>query len=99
MTLFYPVKDLTIPLSATSSSIMVAQVLSAPLAAALMSLHGALGLRGWQWIALAEGGLTVAIGVILKFALPASPAHMKSLSPAEAAWVQAHVSTCAASTV
>eukprot|EP00892_Ulva_mutabilis_P008594 jgi/Ulvmu1/6106/UM027_0084.1 len=91
MTLFYPTKDLTLPMSATASAIMAAQVLSSPAAAALMSLHGAAGLHGWQWIALVEGGVTVVVGVALKLALPAAPASMRSLSPAEQAWISAHV--------
>lgn len=91
MLAFYPVGRLTTAMATTSASIMLAQVLSAPMAAALMSLHGAAGLQGWQWIALAEGGATVAIGLTLKFVLPTSPAHIKSLSTEEVAWVQSRV--------
>lgn len=95
LTLFYPPSHLTIPLSVTKSAIMAAQLLSAPVAAGLISLDGALGLRGWQWIAVAEGGVTAAVGVFLKLLLPESPAHVKSLSAEEAAWVTSHVSKCA----
>lgn len=42
------------------------QVLGAPLAAALLSLNGKLGLRGWQWLFLIEGLPTVAFGFLLK---------------------------------
>lgn len=95
MTLFYPTKDLTLPMSTTASAIMIAQVFSAPVAAGLMALHGAAGLSGWQWIAVVEGGATVAVGVSLRLLLPPSPAHMKGLSAGEVAWVAANVTKCA----
>ena len=92
MLLFYPVKSLTVAMAATSASIMLAQVLSAPLAATLMSLHGAAGLRGWQWIAIVEGAATVAVGALLYATLPRAPADVKALSADEVAWVQSRVS-------
>lgn len=92
MLLFYPVKSLTAAMAATSAAIMLAQVLSAPLAATLMSLHGAAGLRGWQWIAIVEGAATVAVGALLYATLPRSPADVKALSADEVAWVESRVS-------
>eukprot|EP00892_Ulva_mutabilis_P008595 jgi/Ulvmu1/6107/UM027_0085.1 len=90
MTLFYPTSEITVPLSVTKSAIMVSQMLSAPVAAGLIALDGRAGLRGWQWLALGEGGATAAVGMVLKFLLPRTPGHMKSLSPEEAAWVNSH---------
>lgn len=93
MTLFYPPSHLTIPLSVTKSAIMGAQLLSAPVAAGLISLDGALGLRGWQWIAVVEGSVTASVGVFLKLLLPETPSHVR-LSQEEVAWVNSHVSKC-----
>jgi len=91
MLLFYPPQHLTVAMATTDSAVMVSQVVAAPVAAALFSLDGAAGLRGWQWIALAEGGATAAVGLLLTAALPRSPADIKSLSAEEAAWVQSRV--------
>lgn len=74
---------------------MVAQLLSAPVAAVLIALDGAGGLRGWQWLTLVEGGATVAVGLALPLALPHAPRHVDALTEKELAWVQSHVSRCA----
>lgn len=95
--LFYPPQHLTVAMGAMASSIMASQVVAAPVAAALFSLDGVAGLRGWQWIAVAEGGATAAAGLLLKFVLPTSPADVRALSAEEVAWVESHVTGCGAS--
>jgi hypothetical protein len=70
------------------------QVIGAPLAASLLHLDGIAGLRGWQWLFLAEGIPTVVLGLLMPFLLPASPAACTFLLPAEAATVQAKVAAC-----
>lgn len=41
------------------------------MAAGLLLMDGALGLRGWQWLFITEGALTCLCGVLLKVgALP-----------------------------
>lgn len=97
MTLFFPPSHITLPLSLTTSAIMLSQVISAPVAAALMALDGALGLRGWQWLAVAEGSTTVAVGILLKLLLPKSAGDVRSLSADEVAWVNMHAAKCAPS--
>eukprot|EP00892_Ulva_mutabilis_P008593 jgi/Ulvmu1/6105/UM027_0083.1 len=92
LTLFYPRDQLTLPLSVTKAAVMVSQLLSAPLAAVLLALDGARGLRGWQWLTLCEGAATVAVGLVLPLLLPAAPERAGGLTEKEAAWVKAHVS-------
>ena len=58
-----PREALTMPLSALEAAVSVANVLSAPLAAALLMLNGVWGLRDWQWLFLAEGVMTLSIGL------------------------------------
>lgn len=41
------------------------QVIGAPLAAAILSLDGLAGLRGWQWLFLMEGGVGTTCAVLL----------------------------------
>ncbi|RSD16818.1 MFS transporter [Amycolatopsis eburnea] len=63
----------------------VAVIIGSPVGGALMELHGVAGLRGWQWMFLVEGLVTVLIGVVVWFALPSRPADAKWLTPDEAA--------------
>jgi MFS family permease len=42
----------------------VAVIVGAPLSEALLSLDGALGLKGWQWLFLVEGLPSVALGIL-----------------------------------
>ncbi|WP_455356677.1 MFS transporter [Streptomyces sp. SYSU K217416] len=63
----------------------LAIILGAPAGGALMSLDGAAGLHGWQWMFLVEGLVTVAVGVVVWFVLPSRPQDARWLSPDEAA--------------
>lgn len=92
LTLFYPKTDMTIPLAATTAAIMVSQILSAPVAAVLISLDGVLELRGWQWLAIVEGGMTVMVGISLLWCLPPRPEAIKSLNAKELSYIASHVS-------
>ncbi|NBH09527.1 MFS transporter [Amycolatopsis sp. SID8362] len=63
----------------------IAVIIGSPVGGALMELHGVAGLRGWQWMFLVEGLVTVLIGAVVWFALPSRPADAKWLTPDEAA--------------
>lgn len=61
----------------------IAAAISGPIAGLLLSLHGALGLRGWQWLFGFEGALSVVVGIAVFFFLDAKIKDAKWLSPAE----------------
>ncbi len=61
----------------------IAAAISGPIAGMLLSLHGALGLRGWQWLFGFEGALSVVVGMAVFFVLDARIKDAKWLSPAE----------------
>jgi MFS family permease len=63
----------------------IAIVIGSPMGGALMELHGTAGLRGWQWMFLVEGLLTVLVGALVWFLLPARPTDAKWLTEEEAA--------------
>jgi MFS family permease len=63
----------------------VAVIIGSPVGGALMELHGLAGLRGWQWMFLVEGLVTVLIGVVVWFFLPSRPTDAKWLTAEEAA--------------
>ncbi|KAL4428103.1 hypothetical protein ABPG75_002192 [Micractinium tetrahymenae] len=70
-----------------ASCTALAQVLGAPLAAAILTMDGLAGLRGWQWLFLLEGAATVVFGAVLRFALAPSPAKARMLTHAEREWL------------
>ncbi|GAA2787197.1 MFS transporter [Saccharopolyspora taberi] len=61
----------------------IAAAISGPLSGPLLSLHGVLGVRGWQWLFGLEGLLSVVVGIVAYFFLDARIADAKWLSDAE----------------
>jgi ACS family tartrate transporter-like MFS transporter len=59
----------------------VSVVIGAPISQALLTLHGTLGLHGWQWLFLIEGLPAVVLGVIAWWYL--------TDRPEDAAWLRA----------
>jgi MFS family permease len=67
----------------------VAIFLGSTMGGGLMQLHGMGGLRGWQWMFLIEGVVTMLVGIVVWFALPGRPADAKWLTEEEAAELSA----------
>lgn len=65
----------------------VAVIVGAPLSEALLALDGRFGLRGWQWLFLAEGLPAVVLGAIAWYYLTDRPEQADWLSPAERVWL------------
>jgi MFS family permease len=61
----------------------IAAAISGPLSGPLLSLHGHGGLRGWQWLFLIEGAVSVLVGVIAYFVLNSNIRDAKWLSRSE----------------
>lgn len=67
----------------------VAVALGAPVSTALLGLDGTLGLRGWQWLYIAEGVPTIAVGLLTFFVLTDKPEQATFLTAAEKSWLTA----------
>ena len=65
----------------------LAQVIGGPVGGALLSLRGAAGLAGWQWLFLIEGLPAVVLGGIALYWLDDLPAEATWLTPAQRAWL------------
>jgi MFS transporter, ACS family, tartrate transporter len=80
-----PRARLALAFSILMATTALANVLSGPIATALMQFDGLAGLRGWQLLFIAEGIPTVLIGIAVALSLPERPADAAWLSGAEQA--------------
>jgi hypothetical protein len=78
-TYFYKTKELSIRLAAFWSSLNVARVVSALLAAGILEMRGIGGKPGWFWLFLLEGLFTVLVGGLSYLYLPAAPTSTKNV--------------------
>ncbi|KAI4801380.1 putative MFS transporter [Aureobasidium sp. EXF-8845] len=74
---FYKSAELSVRLAAFWSTLNVARVISALLAAGILEMRGVHGRPGWFWLFLLEGLLTFVIGLVGYFYLPYSPTRTK----------------------
>jgi len=63
--------------------VSLANVIGGPLGGAILSLNGALGLAGWQWLFLLEGAPAVLFSIVVWKFLPDGPASAKWLTEEE----------------
>lgn len=77
-TYFYKSKELAMRLACFWSTLNVARVISALLAAGILEMRGVEGKPGWFWLFLLEGLLTIVIAAISYVWLPESPTSTKT---------------------
>ena len=88
LTYWFPARRRARMTSIFVMAISAAGILGGPLSGMIMrSLAGVLGLKGWQWLFIAEGLPVVALGVVTYYFLDNGPASAKWLSAAEKALV------------
>jgi sugar phosphate permease len=69
-------------------AIPVSGFLGSPISAAMLAADGWLGLRGWQWMFIAEAIPAVLLGLLCLVTLSDGPAHAPWLAPRERTWLQ-----------
>jgi len=65
----------------------ISTALGSPVSAALLEIHGALGLAGWQWMFLVEALPAVVLGVVTVFYMTDRPARARWLPEDERGWL------------
>ncbi len=79
LTRWFPARERGRAIAAFMTATLAAGVVGGPISGALLSLHGAGGLAGWQWLFLLEGAPAIVLGfVVLK---------VLAERPDEAAWL------------
>jgi ACS family tartrate transporter-like MFS transporter len=87
LSLWFPARERARAHSRFMIAIPLAAAFGNPLSASLLGLDGALGLRGWQWIFLAEGIPSVLLGVVVLGVLTDRPEEAHWLSDSQRTWL------------
>src|SRR3989442_1141345 len=86
-TYWFPARDRARAVAHFSTASMAAGIVGAPLSGVLLSLRGAGGLDGWQWLFLVEGIPAVVLGIVALFYLTDRPEDAQWLPAEEKAWL------------
>jgi ACS family tartrate transporter-like MFS transporter len=83
LTRWFPARELARTIAAFMTAVVVAGIIGGPVSGLLLSLHGAWGLEGWQWLFLLEGLPAVVLGFIVLTTLTERPEHASWLTADE----------------
>src|SRR5256885_13045785 len=83
LTRWFPRRERARAIAGFMPAVVVAGVIGGPISGALLSLDGAGGLAGWQWLFVAEGLPAVVLGLLVLRALPGQPTDARCLTPGE----------------
>jgi len=83
LTKWFPRRERARAIAGFMTAVVIAGVIGGPISGMLLSLNGAGGLAGWQWLFVVEGLPAVLLGVIVLLALPNEPSEARWLTPEE----------------
>jgi ACS family tartrate transporter-like MFS transporter len=83
LTRWFPARDRARAIAGFMTAVVIAGIVGGPVSGALLSLDGAGGLAGWQWLFVVEGLPAVVLGIVVLRALPEQPSQARWLTPAE----------------
>lgn len=87
LTLWFPASERARSVSRFMTAIPIAGIVGGPLAGALLSLDGTLGIAGWRWLLFLEAVPSVLLGVVAFRYLTDRPADAAWLEAEERAWL------------
>jgi ACS family tartrate transporter-like MFS transporter len=86
-TYWFPAPERARAVAQFSTASMAAGIVGAPLSGLLLSMRGAAGLDGWQWLFLVEGVPAVVLGLVALVYLADGPERARWLPDEERAWL------------
>lgn len=86
-TFWFPARERARAVAAFSTASMAAGIFGAPLSGLLLSMRGAAGLDGWQWLFLVEGLPAVVMGLVALRYLTDGPESAPWLPDDEKQWL------------
>ena len=91
LTRWFPAGERAGAIALFMTATALAGVIGGPVSGLLLSMQGAGGLDGWQWLFLLEGIPAVLLGVAVLVWLPEGPAQARWLEPREREWLIARL--------
>jgi MFS family permease len=85
LTRWFPARERARTIAAFMTATLMAGVVGGPISGRLLSLHGAGGLDGWQWLFLLEGVPSIVLGFVVLKVLTERPQDATWLTEAERA--------------
>jgi ACS family tartrate transporter-like MFS transporter len=85
--LWFPAAQRARAIAGFMTAVPVSGLIGGPLSGALLEINGLLGLKGWQWLFLAEGVPAVVLGLSVPFCLPDRPETVRWLTSTERDWL------------
>ncbi len=85
LTRWFPARERARTIAAFMTATLIAGVVGGPISGALLSLHGAGGLAGWQWLFLLEGVPSIVLGFVVLKVLAERPDDASWLTEPERA--------------
>jgi MFS family permease len=85
LTRWFPARERARTIAGFMTATLIAGVVGGPLSASLLSLHGAAGLAGWQWLFLLEGLPSIVLGLTVLKVLAEGPESAAWLTEEERA--------------
>jgi len=79
------------------AAVPISTAIGSPISAALLEMHGVLGLAGWQWLFILEAVPALVLGVVVFFYMTDRPEQARWLKDDERAWLVAAMNQEAAS--
>jgi MFS transporter, ACS family, tartrate transporter len=86
-TYWFPARARGTATAAFLLGIPIANIIGAPISGSLLTLDGAAGLHGWQWLLILEGLPAILLGFVCLFTLTDKPEEAKWLSLEERNWL------------
>ncbi len=83
LTRWFPRRERARAIAGFMTAVVVAGIIGGPVSGALLSLDGAGGLAGWQWLFVVEGVPAVVLGALVLRLLPEQPSDAAWLTPGE----------------
>jgi MFS transporter, ACS family, tartrate transporter len=88
LTLWFPAAYRARIVSFFMAAIPLSSAIGSPVSAALLGLHGAAGLRGWQWLFIIEAMPSILLAFVAYFYLTDRPADARWLADDRRRWLQ-----------
>src|SRR5215207_3919566 len=93
LTYWFPASERAKSVAQFMTGTAIANVIGGPLSGRLLTLDGAMGLAGWQWLFIVEGVPAVLLGIFVLYYLTEGPAEAHWLTADERKWLIARMET------